>query len=168
MVRWTNVQLLESSLRQTTASEMLKFFEVIILTTKFEFTTRASLWNTTAWLKYRPAPQFGLTGMSKHRFEELFTNTRWSHQPEERGIDHSSEEYSWMLIDDFVTNFNDHRKNFFNPSKLICVDENMSRWYGHGGHWINHGLPQYIAIDRKPENGCEIQNAACGVSGVML
>ncbi|KAI2491366.1 Transposase IS4 [Fragilaria crotonensis] len=28
--------------------------------------------------------------------------------------------------------------------------------------------PQYVAIDRKPENGCEIQNAACGRSGVML
>jgi hypothetical protein len=26
----------------------------------------------------------------------------------------------------------------------------------------------YIAIDRKPENGCEIQNSACGDSGVML
>ena len=26
----------------------------------------------------------------------------------------------------------------------------------------------YVAIDRKPENGCEIQNAACGVSGLML
>ena len=26
----------------------------------------------------------------------------------------------------------------------------------------------YVAIDRKPENGCEIQNSACGVSGVML
>ena len=26
----------------------------------------------------------------------------------------------------------------------------------------------YIAIDRKPENGCEIQNAACGKSGVIL
>jgi hypothetical protein len=25
-----------------------------------------------------------------------------------------------------------------------------------------------LAIDRKPENGCEIQNAACGGSGVML
>ena len=51
---------------------------------------------------------------------------------------------------------------------MICVDESMSRWYGQGGHWINHGLPQYVAIDRKPENGCEIQNAACGMSGVML
>ena len=26
----------------------------------------------------------------------------------------------------------------------------------------------YVAIDRKPENGCEIQNAGCGDSGVMI
>ena len=26
----------------------------------------------------------------------------------------------------------------------------------------------YIAIDRKPENGCEIQNSACSESGLML
>ena len=26
----------------------------------------------------------------------------------------------------------------------------------------------YVAINRKPENGCEIQNAACGHSGVMI
>lgn len=26
----------------------------------------------------------------------------------------------------------------------------------------------YVAIDRKPENGCEIQNAACGRSKIML
>ena len=44
----------------------------------------------------------------------------------------------------------------------------MSRWYGIGGHWINAGLTQYIAIDRKPENGCEIQNASDGVSGIMI
>ena len=30
------------------------------------------------------------------------------------------------------------------------------------------GLPQYVAIDKKPENGCEIQNSACSRSGVML
>jgi Transposase IS4 len=37
-----------------------------------------------------------------------------------------------------------------------------------GGFWINIGLPQNIAIDREPENGCEIQNAACGRSGAMM
>ena len=26
----------------------------------------------------------------------------------------------------------------------------------------------YVAIDRKPENGCEIQSAACGRSGIMI
>ena len=26
----------------------------------------------------------------------------------------------------------------------------------------------YVAINRKPENGCEIQNTACGCSGVMI
>jgi hypothetical protein len=44
----------------------------------------------------------------------------------------------------------------------------ISRWYGQGGHWINHGLPIYVAIDIKPENGCEIQKLACGKSVVML
>jgi hypothetical protein len=44
----------------------------------------------------------------------------------------------------------------------------MSRWYGKGGDWINEGLPHYIAIDRKPENGCEIQTACCGTSGIMM
>ena len=26
----------------------------------------------------------------------------------------------------------------------------------------------YVVIDRKPENGCEIQSAACGRSGIMI
>lgn len=30
---------------------------------------------------------------------------------------------------------------------------------------LNKGLPRYVLIDRIPENGCEIQNAACGCSG---
>jgi hypothetical protein len=80
----------------------------------------------------------------------------------------SSEQHRWKLVDDFVKNYNNYRSNYFNPSDLRCVDESMSRWYGQGGHWINHGLPQYVATNRKPENGCEVQNAACGRSGVMI
>ena len=48
------------------------------------------------------------------------------------------------------------------------MDESISRWYGLGVGWINSGLPMYIDIDRKPENGCEIQNSACGKSGLMM
>ena len=56
----------------------------------------------------------------------------------------------------------------YHLSNSICVDAYMSRWYGIGGYWVNAGLPQYIAIDRNPENGCEIQNTADGVSGIMI
>lgn len=44
----------------------------------------------------------------------------------------------------------------------------MSKWYGNGGLWTNIGLPQDIAIDGKPENGCGMQNSACGRSKIML
>ena len=138
--------------------------------TSFEFTSWwVSLWSSTAPMKYWPAPHFGLTGMSRNRFDDLFRCIRWSRQPSERPEDLSSEQYRWMLVDNFVANFNEHRATcYFSPGETICVDESMSRWYGQRGHWINHGLPQYIAIDRKPENGCEIQNVVCGSSCVML
>lgn len=72
------------------------------------------------------------------------------------------------LVQEFVDAINEHRKANVVPSEIICVDESISRWYGLGGHWIDLGLPHYVAIDRKPENGCEIQDAACGRSGIML
>jgi Transposase IS4 len=108
--------------------------------------------------------------MGLRRFEELLRCIRFSDQPEEdeRPPGMSLQVYRWRLVDDFVESFNAHRQETFRPSDLICVDESMSRWYGQGGEWINIGLPTYVAIDRKPENGCEIQNSACGRSGVML
>ena len=77
-------------------------------------------------------------------------------------------DYRWMLVDDFIQSFNDHRARNFKPSWRVCIDESIVRWYGIGGDWINAGLPHYVAIDRKPENGCEIKNAACGESGIMM
>ena len=44
----------------------------------------------------------------------------------------------------------------------------MVRQYGHGGDWINRGLPHYIVMDKKPDNGLEIQNEACDDTGVMV
>ena len=106
--------------------------------------------------------------MSRDRFDNLFTNLRCSQSPAVRPEGMSSEQHRWRLIDDFVEFFNEHRAQFFSPSTYICSDESLSRWYGQGGDWINMGLPMYVAIDRKPDNGCEIQNSACGVSGIML
>ena len=56
----------------------------------------------------------------------------------------------------------------YHTSDYICVDESMSRWYVIGGNCINDGLPKYIVIDRNPESGCEIQNAADVVSGIIM
>jgi Transposase IS4 len=148
--------------------EILKFFGIMILCTKFEFRSRSSLWSTTSVSKYIPAPSFGTTGMSRMRFDDLWRYIRWSRQPVERPPDMTSEQFRWRLVDDFVGAFNDHRASTFQPSEMICVDESISRWYGKGGHWINHGLPMYVAMERKPDNGCEIQNSACGKSGIMM
>ncbi len=73
-----------------------------------------------------------------------------------------------MKVQGFVDRFNEHRETFFFASWLICVDESISRWYGLGGSWINVGLPQYVAMDRKPEHGAEIQNSCDGNCGIMM
>jgi hypothetical protein len=57
---------MKSSLQETTVNEVLKFFGILILTSNFDFTKRASQWNTTARSNYRPAAQLGLTRMLKH------------------------------------------------------------------------------------------------------
>ena len=168
IVEYTNIILASKGKVATSPGEIIKFLGICILITRFEFGSRRTLWSTTAPSKYKPAAALGQTGMAHDHFDELFSNIRFSFQPLNRPRDFSSEKYSWMLVKDFVDNFNDHRKSNFVPSDRICVDESISRWYGLGGYWINMGLPQYVAIDRKPENGCEIQNAACGRSGVML
>ena len=67
-----------------------------------------------------------------------------------------------------MNNINEYRAKYLTPSDIICVDEYISQWYGQGGHWINHGLPMYVVIDRKPKNGCETQNACCGRSTIMM
>ena len=80
----------------------------------------------------------------------------------------TTQEYHWKLVDSFVKIINNYRALNFSPSDLITVDESIIRWYGQGGKGINHGLPCYVAIDRKFDNRCETQNAACGRNGIML
>lgn len=164
----TSKQLAHNNFTETTKGELLKFFGICILITRFEFGSRASLWSQVAPSKYIPAPAFGKTGMSRHRFDRIWQCLRFGEQPSIRPVGMSSERYRWLLVDAFVDNFNACRLAMYIPSDEICVDESMIRWYGTGGHWINAGLPMYVAIDRKPENGCEVQNAADGKSSIMM
>ena len=153
----------------TTIGELLKFFGILVIITRFEFGKRSSLWTDTAHTRFVPPPNLGhTTGMSRHRFDQLWRHVVWSLQPSERPDGMSHEEWRWALIQDFVDNFNSHREEFFSPSWLLCADESISRWYGLGGTWINIGLPMYVAMDRKPEHGCEIQNCCDAMSGIML
>ena len=97
----------------------------------------------------------------------IWKNFYWSDQPEQQpdGVSHSA--HGWMHVDGFVVMFKNYRTETVTPSEFI-VDEEMVCWYGQGGACINLGLPIYIAIDRKPKNGADIQNSVCDKSGVML
>jgi hypothetical protein len=168
IVTLTSEQLVHQQKDPTTTGEILKLFGVLILITRYEFLARASLWSNMAPTKYQPAPSFRCTGMSRHRFDLLWTTIWFSRQPDVRPQHMSSEAYRWLLVDGFVDEFNRYREQNFSPLDLIFVDESISRWYGQGGYWISHRLRQYIAIDQKPEFGCKIQNSACSRSGIMM
>lgn len=169
MVRLTNKKLVKHKAPQTTRGEIIRFLGLVLLTTRHQFRERASLWeDRPPSNRWRQAPAFGRSGMSRNRFDQLWRHMTWSDQPETRPESMSHEAWRWRLVDDNVDNFNRHRAQYFRPSGRICVDESIFRWYGQGGHWINLGLPMYVAMDRKPEAGAEVQNAACGESGVMI
>ena len=56
-------------------------------------------------------------------------------------------------------------------SYLVIVSAQTSQ-YQNGtvvwGECINSGLPMYVAIDHNPDNACEIQDASCGRSKIII
>ena len=92
--------------RTTATGEMLKMFGIMILITRYEFTSRASLWSTNSPYKYMVDPSFGNTGMPSKSVGDLMRNLVWSEQPEVRPDDMSHEKYRWILVDGFVNEIN--------------------------------------------------------------
>ena len=93
MLRLTNERLTKLKLDVTKIEELLKWFGVLILATRFEFGSRSDLWSTTGPSKYIDAPAFGKkTGMSRNRFDELWRCVRWSEQPAKRPAGMSTSE----------------------------------------------------------------------------
>ena len=107
-----------------------------------------------------PSPRFGRF-MTRDGFESLMRSIEFREG-------NANQQNEWHRINMFVQAFNDCRESRYTPSHHICVDESISRWYGLGGSWCNEGLPHYVAIERKPENGCELKTASCGESGIMI
>jgi Transposase IS4 len=130
MVEQASEKLRREGKAKLTKGELLKWFGVLLLITRFEFGDRSNLWQSKSHCKFIPAANFGeRTGMTRDRFHEIFRSVVWSVQPPKRPEDMSCEAYRWLLIEDFVANFNEHRAQYFHPGWLVCVDESMSRWY---------------------------------------
>ena len=113
ILQLTNNELAMARKNYTTAVEIVKFFGVMLLVTRFEFGSRTSLWSNVTTNKYIPAPSFGLTGMPRKWFDDLWMCIRFSEQPPNCPSDMTSEQYRWRLVDDFVKNFNEHRAQNF-------------------------------------------------------
>lgn len=128
----TSQRLVGSGKMPASRGEILKFLGIVILGTRLEFGSRAELWQTRHMINYVPPAYFGRIGMSRKRSDDTRGCLRWRNQLDERPADMSSEWYGWSLVDDFVNRFNEERKRMPSPSELICVDENMSCWYGVG------------------------------------
>ena len=126
----TNTQLSKVSQKETNWQEILKFFGILVLMTRFEVGSRASLWYTFDPLKYVPAAHFGKKGMFRPRFYLLFSCIRFSYQPNRRPAGMLAEVYRWKLVDDFVKAFNLHRRENFIPGTFICTDESIIRTNG--------------------------------------
>ena len=108
---------------------MIKWFGIIILATCFEFVDRAILWYTVSQSNYRSAPDFGKTGMNRHRFDMLWRHVQWIHHPDMRDEGTIHEDHCWKLVEYFVTHFNEYHTQIFSPSDSICDDESISWWY---------------------------------------
>ena len=117
---------------------------------RHEFSNRRDLWLTDTHSKYMPPWAFGhCTGMSCNWFKEIWDCIQFSYQPDTCPEETPSQEYCWMLVEDFVHQFNQDREQYFTPSLELVGDESMSRWYGLGGYWTNCGLPMYVEMDSR-------------------
>ena len=54
----------------------------------------------------------------------------------------------WMLVDDFITNFNKYQQRMFVPGSHLEAKKTIIQWYGIGGSYIDYGLLMYITRDK--------------------
>ena len=64
----TNENLRKKHWRETTCGELMKFRGIMLLMTRVWCRNRKELWNKRPSYKYIPANEFGMTGMTYHRW----------------------------------------------------------------------------------------------------
>jgi hypothetical protein len=153
-----------------THQELLQWISVCMLIASINFRgDRHKLWEGGgATSKYLPSYDLRATGMSRNCFDDIWYAIRWSRQPPKQPDGMLYERYHWMLVDDFIDNINEYRSRTFDPRNQLKADEMVIWWYGVGGTFVNAGLPMYLTLEHKPDNGGEIQNLADVASGIML
>ena len=166
----TNKRLAAKKKKELTRQELIRWIGVCMLIASINFRGDCrKLWEGGgAASKYLPSYDLCAMGMSRNRFDDIWYAVRWSRQPPGQPDGMSSKRYWWMLIEDFVANYNKYRQRTFVPGSHIEANETVVRWYGKGGAFVDAGLPMYLALERKPDNGGEIQNLADITSGIML
>ena len=169
IIALTNVRLEAKGHENITKGELVKFFGIIILGSRYEFGSRRDLWATNSVSRFVDAPKYGSRiGIRQGRFDAIWSCIQFSECPEERHPCITGMDHRWMLVDDFIEELNDYRAASYSPLDRICVDKSTSRSYGLGFHWINIGLTKYVTMKRKPDNGCKIQDTCNGRSKVMI
>lgn len=167
-LRLMNENLKAKKKSEATMGELLKFYGVCILVSRVRPHARRDLWNAESDSKYVAAHDFSKTGITRHRFEDMLGAWEFSDFVKEKPADMPYSDWAWSKLDGYVERLNKHMAKRYSPTEQICIDESFSRWYGLGGHWINIGLPHYVAMERKPEDGCEIQTCCDAKSGIMM
>ena len=166
----SNKRLAAKGKKELTRQELLWWIGVCILILSINFRgNRRKLWEGGgAYSEFLPSYNLRAAGLSRNCFKDIRYVIRWSQQPPKQPAGMSSEQYLWMLIDNFVANINRHRASMFVPGNEVEADETAICWYGVGGAYVNKGLPMYLALECKPSNGGEIQNLADIALGIML
>lgn len=132
----------------------------------FKFSNNRSPLSCRPEWKYIPAPQVGSTGISRDFFDEIIRYIRYYEQPPNpsrtsRPEGMSSDKYRWMLVDGVVSRFNEYWARC-NEYWARCFSEGVKRL-------ARFSLTQRVGTGLMM--GCcnsELQNNACGRSGVML
>jgi hypothetical protein len=72
ILKETNDKLSQRNQEILTHGELLRFFGVCILITRYDFDNRSDLWSMATGSKYMAPANLAATGMTCHRFEKIF------------------------------------------------------------------------------------------------
>jgi Transposase IS4 len=122
IVSETSEKLCDKDMEPICIAELLRFFGVCILITRCEFEQRRDLWSLSTGCRFLNPANLGMTGMSRNRFEAIWTMLTFSKQEPTKPDDMSSGEHRWQLVDDFVDDYNRHRRSCFRPSERVRTE----------------------------------------------